>query len=1165
MSLQIYLLGQFKLCAHDKPIELPSRPAQSLLAYLALNAGIAQRREKLAGLLWPEATESNARAYLRQGLWRIRKCLETGGLDPKDYLTISDIQVIFDERSDYWLDARQLREAAPAEQIESLTEGLRLYRGELLPGFYEEWATRERDRLQVVYRQKMKSLLEALTRAERWSEVLEWGEAWIRLSEAPEPAFRALMHAYAKLGDQASVGATYRRCVDTLQGELGVRPAAETTQLYEQALQRGVEQVEPPAWSAPDEAVRAPAFLDDLDPHRTEAPVFVARARELDQLRSHLEAAVAGQGRVVFITGEAGSGKTSLIQEFIRRSQAAREDLIIAGGNCNAHTGMGDPYLPFREILELLAGDIESRWAAGAMGGEYARRLWRVFPRTAQALTDCGEGLIDVLVSGRALRERALTYAPAQAKWLSRLKLREMLPPTSPVHHSPQQSDLFEQYTRVVQALAQESPLVLALDDLQWVDPGSISLLFHLGRRLAGTRILILGAYRPEEVALGRQGERHPLEALVHEFQRLVGDILVDLHQAERQGFVEALLDSEPNRLDAPFREMLYKRTRGHPLFTIELLRGLQERGDLAQDPQGRWITGRSLDWEKLPARVEAVIAERMSRLAQPLQEALRVACIEGEVFSAEVVARVQGAGERETVRRLSDELDRKHGLARAQSILRLGGRRISRYRFRNYLFQHYLYHNLDAVERAYLHEAVGDVLAEIYGDQASEIAVQLAWHYQEAQVSEKAVAYLRQAGERALHLSAYQESITHLTQALALLESQADTPERANNEIAIQLAYGLAMESVQGFGPAVKKAFYRARELCQQLGKRAQLCQVLGEMAISYYVAAEHRQARELAEQALSLAESVEDPLLVAASHWRLGFISFALGEYNTARRYLEQVIEFYNPAEHHSAFVAMRGSDVGAGAFAYYACSLWCLGFPDQATQRSQEGLQLAYELEHPFTLVDVLSFGGCMFNVMRRDLQAADCYSEEFEKLARNKLPSWAVQSNWQRGEVLAMTGQLEAGIAKMEEAFARHNQERESCYLTGCLRSLAEAQAKVGRAADAWRTLEAALALVERTSERHWEAELQRLKGRLLLAQGDEAGAQASFNRAIEIARKQAAKSWELRAAIDLARLWQQQGKTAAAKNLLGEIYGWFTEGFDTPDLVQARLLLEELTN
>ncbi|MCJ7680217.1 MAG: protein kinase, partial [Candidatus Aminicenantes bacterium] len=336
-----------------------------------------------------------------------------------------------------------------------------------------------------------------------------------------------------------------------------------------------------------------PAFLRE-DDRKTipERPVFVARHEELNRLETMAEKAFSGRGQVAFVKGEAGCGKTSLIQEFIRRVQETHTDLIAANGKCNSHTGIGDPYLPFIDLLGLLTGDVTSKWNAGIISKEHAARLWRLTPHTAQAVLENGPDLIETFVQGSALIERAQSAAIVSLNWLERLKKVVERKAALPADSMLQQSNLFEQFTRVIQALSRRQPLLLVLDDLQWVDAGSASLLFHLGRRVAGNRVLILGAYRSDEVALGRDGDRHPLESIVHEFKRDFGDIEVEVGKTAGRTFVDALIDSEPNRLDEEFRRMLFQQTKGHALFTIELLRNMQEGGFIQQDKKGRWAEG---------------------------------------------------------------------------------------------------------------------------------------------------------------------------------------------------------------------------------------------------------------------------------------------------------------------------------------------------------------------------------------------------------------------------------------------------------------------------------------------------------------------------------------------------------------------------------------------
>jgi adenylate cyclase len=367
------------------------------------------------------------------------------------------------------------------------------------------------------------------------------------------------------------------------------------------------------------------------------------------------------------------------------------------------------------------------------------------------------------------------------------------------------------------------------------------------------------------------------------------------------------------------------------------------------------------------------------------------------------------------------------------------------------------------------------------------------------------------------------------------------------------------------------EKVLLRARELCERVGTTAQLCRIVGELLIFPYVRAEYQTARELGEEALSLAQQVGDPLLVVVDHWHLGYTLFGLGEFTEARVHFQQVISFYRPQEHHHALVSLRGSDVGVSAMAYDACCLWCLGYPEQALKRSQEALDLARELGHPFSLADVLCYAGCVFSRMRRDAQALGDHALELTRLSTELgFASFGPTGTCYLGLALTKLGKVQEGMAQIQKGIADRLPVGVRCASSDILGGLAEAQAIAGQPEVGLATLDEALAMVEETGERYAEAGLHWLRGRLLLLQGDDAEAEAtqhqaerSYQYAIEVARQQDAKSWELRVTTSLARLWQSQGKIDEARQALGRIYGWFAEGFDTPDLTEARELLEKL--
>ncbi|MSP12218.1 MAG: hypothetical protein EXR62_04580, partial [Chloroflexi bacterium] len=394
------------------------------------------------------------------------------------------------------------------------------------------------------------------------------------------------------------------------------------------------------------------AFVREKGSMTTPA-VFVTREKELAELNAYFDQALAGKGQICFITGEPGQGKTTLALEFARRAQQAHPELATAAGVCDPQTGQGDPYLPFRTMLQILTDT-----SAARPQSQPTLRRQTLVQASIEVLLDWGPDLIETFVPGAALATKIGSAIGKQTgladklgKWMGKGK------PDTFVAAPVEQNQIFQQYVNVITRLSAQVPLLLLLDDAQWADSSSIDLLFYLVRRMQESRILLVVTYREAELELGRQGERHPLTKVVVEAKRYLGNITIDLAQSQGRAFVDALLDSEPNRLEEGFRESLFRHTGGHALFVVELLRAMQERGDLVQDGAGAWQMGATLDWATLPDRAEAVIEERVNRLPDDLRQMLQAASVQGESFAGEVVAQVQGVEMRFVVQRLNSEL----------------------------------------------------------------------------------------------------------------------------------------------------------------------------------------------------------------------------------------------------------------------------------------------------------------------------------------------------------------------------------------------------------------------------------------------------------------------------------------------------------------------------
>lgn len=543
-----------------------------------------------------------------------------------------------------------------------------------------------------------------------------------------------------------------------------------------------------------------------------------------------------------------------------------------------------------------------------------------------------------------------------------------------------------DQFTRVLSHLSQHNPLVLILDDLQWIDGDSVNLLFHLGRRLSGSRILLLSAYRPEDVALGRQGRRHPLEGIIHELQISQGNIHLDLMQNKGVDFVEALLDSEPNQLHAGFRRLLHRHTAGHPLFTIELLRGMQLRGDIYRNKQGQWVEGERLNWDALPARVEAVIADRIAHLPEDYQELLKAASVEGEQFTAEILANIRAEEEQEVVQILSQDLGKRHRLLVAQSRKRIRGHNLSQYRFRHFLFQKYLYQNLDEVEKADLHGKMALALEAFYlQDLAAnpEITHQLVRHFELAGMVDKAIQYYSESGKYAIQLVANREAITHFKHALQLVSTLPESEQRDWQTLALHLSLGPPLTATYGWAaPELALNYQHTEEFCNKMADDARLVPALWLLAVYRLGRSEHATVDRFVARLSSLAQKIGDPGLTCLADLQVS--PLYQGKLVKAREILTRA-SLPRDIDQQRSLAYRYGMSPSVVALAYLGNCLWLLGFPEQATQRSQEACELAAEIKVPLTTCYALS-RMCWQRAFAGDIEATRLQTRKLLQITR-----------------------------------------------------------------------------------------------------------------------------------------------------------------------------------
>ena len=875
---------------------------------------------------------------------------------------------------------------------------------------------------------------------------------------------------------------------------------------------------------------------------------FIGRDPELGVLRQHWEQARAGDGQVVLLSGEPGIGKSRLVQEF--KEQLGRDGVTRLEFRCSPYHQNSALYPIIDHLQRLLQFAREDTPAIKLGKLQHTLSLYR-FPQT------------DTL--------------PLLAALLS-LPHPEGYPP---ITVSPQKQKEKTQAALVAWLIeeAAQSTVYNAWEDLHWADPSTLEVLTLLLDQGPTTRLLAVLTFRPEFVPPWRN--RSHLSQLT---LRRLGKPQVEI-------MVEKVTGGKT--LPQEVMQQIVSKTDGVPLFVEELTKTVVESG-LVRGEGDRYVGAHGdapIPPLAIPSTLQDTLMARLDRLA-PVKELAQLGATLGRAFSYELLHAVSPL----------DEGSLQQGLRQLVEVELLHQRGLpphATYLFKHALIQDTAYHSLLKSKRQHYHQQIAYVLAEQFPDIKGTQPELVAHHYTEAGLAEQAIPYWQRAGQRATQRSAYVEAISHLTKGLELLKALPDSPERTQQELALQAALGAALVAVKGYtAPEVEKTYTRARELCQQLGETPQLFPVLYRLVVFYMNRVELQTPHQLAEQGLHLAQSVQDQSVLSLAHTVLGWTLYYLGNLTSARTHLEQAIALYDSPTHPRP---IGTEDPRVDCFSYTSWTLWYLGYPDQALKRSHEAVALAAGRSYPFTLAIALGFAA-WFHLLRREGQIARERAEAVITLSTEQgFSYWLAYGTLRRGGALILQEQVEEGIAQMQQGLSTYRAMGAELGLTWALAMLAEAHGKEGQTKEGLAMLAEALARVDKTGERFYEAELYRLKGELLLTQEikrqsskgknqkfenpepktqipkPQPEAEACFLKAIAIAKTQQAKSLELRAAMSLVRLRQQQvtqpvtrsaqhvtrGKLAEAHQMLSEVYHWFTEGFDTLDLKEAKALLESL--
>jgi tetratricopeptide (TPR) repeat protein len=855
---------------------------------------------------------------------------------------------------------------------------------------------------------------------------------------------------------------------------------------------------------------------------RSPARDIVGRDQELDALQQEFERSHRGQGRLVVVSAEAGMGKTTLVETFLKQLEQRQEPVRIGRGRCSERLAGTEAYLPILEALDSLQKNEQL--------GSISRLIRAVAPTWYVQIMPPSEN------DSSAARLAAETASGSQ----ERLK-REL-------------AALFEEIGRM-------QPVVLCLDDMHWADASTTDLLAYLARRIDSTRLLIITTCRPSELAQSR----HPF--LPVKLDLIARGMCRDL----RPGSLDLMSIAKYIAIQFPehgfpsdFARLVHERSEGNPLFMADLLRDLRRRQQV-QQRDGRWVLAETLSTveRELPESIRSAVLRKVEALDDADRRLLGAASVQGIDFDSGMIAAALQLPEEEVEDRL-DRLEREHALVRFADEHEARDRSLTlRYRFAHQLYHAAFYDGLRGTRRAALSRAIGERLVQRLGDDVSESAASLAVLFETARDSIRAAHFWNKAAQAASRLHAHDETARLARRGLDLLAQEPDSPARAGAELDLQITYGLALKTGRGYAiPEVGAAYARARALCRQVQDPARVVPVLIGLAAHHIVAGEITTSRDVALEMLQLFERLGDPNLKMMGNWSLGAALFHLGDLEQAHTHLGRGLELYDPA-FHRARVWETGIEPGIFCRCEYSRTLTNRGFPDQGLAAVREAVMQARALDHPQPLAFALLF-EIFVHLARRNPREIQRTYEELAAVCHAHGIAQEVQ--WAAplcGRALLELGDVKRGLRVMEEGLAAHTITRSALLRPYYFVLLAGAYLRVKEYARAQRALDDAHAVAVATSQNAYACEQFRLQAELLLATGRTDEAEQNFREALTTARTQGARWLELRAARGYASFQAATRRTDEAIETLRPAVNQITEGRDTLDYVYAETLLETL--